>query len=88
MDRIKTNLKIRRMNIKKHFFATGNGGNGTQPYAFNSKKGRDNFVAWNLGFDQRRAITRTEARRYGVAATLLINGKMVPNGYGPMMITI
>lgn len=70
------------------YFATGNGGNGTRIYYFNTKKERDYFVSWNTKYDQRGAVTRREARRYNQDAYLLIDGELVPDGYNPTMIAI
>ena len=55
----------------KKYYATGNGGSGTAIYAFSSKKQRDEFVAWNEGYDQRRAVTLADARKYGRTAMIL-----------------
>ena len=55
----------------KNYYATGNGGCGTAVYAFELKKKRDEFVAWNDSHDQRRSISRDDARRYGRTAIVL-----------------
>jgi len=73
----------------KHYYATGNKGAGTKAYAFETKKERDQFVAWNTAYDNRRAITRQHVRRYySKTAYVLKNGDLVPDGYGPKTIDI
>ncbi len=74
--------------MEKHYYATGNGGSGTSVYAFDSKQARDYFVGWNSSFDQRRTISRNDARRYGSQAALLVDGCLVPDGYGPKQIAL
>jgi len=72
----------------KHVYAVGNPGNGTIAYAFESKKEREEFVAWDDKCDQRRGVTRSTARRYSKEAVLLVGGQMVADGYGPTMISL
>ena len=62
----------------KHYYATGNDGYGTSVYAFESKFLRDDFVAWYTSYDNRRAITRHDARKHYKKVTLLA-------GQGPLM---
>lgn len=57
--------------MMKKYYATGNGGYGTRIHAFASKKERDQFVAWNENYDQRRAVTLADARKYGRTAIML-----------------
>ena len=70
----------------RHYYATGNGGGGTNIYAFVSQKERDHFVAWNTGYAQRQAVTKKIAAQNYSHATLLIDGQMVADGYGPTQI--
>ena len=72
----------------KHYYSTGNGGAGTEIYAFTTKAIRDDFVAWSTKFNQRRAITRADAKHTGKKATLLVDGSIVPDGYGPTTIDL
>ena len=56
--------------MSKKYYATGNAGNGTVVYSFESQKERNHFVAWDDKYAQRRAVTRNHARRwYSVAHT-------------------
>jgi len=71
----------------RHYYATGNGGNGTSIYAFTSKKDRDDFVAWDEFYDQRSAIKRVDARK-DKSAFLVQDGEVVidTDGYSQKMI--
>ena len=59
----------------RHFYAVGNFGNGSQLLAFQSKKDRDYFVAWGRA-DNRRALTRQEAKKRDKQALLLDTSDM------------
>ena len=61
----------------KKYYATGNGGNGAKVYAFDTKKQRDEFVAWNESFGQRMILTRAQAVRRGGSAIDLVRLEVV-----------
>lgn len=71
-----------------NFYSVGNDGDGTKVYFFKTKKQRDRFVGWDTRYDQRRAVTRQEGRRYNKVAILLSDGELVPDGHGYTTINI
>jgi hypothetical protein len=46
----------------KKYYATGNVGYGRQVFSFNSKKARNNFLAWGKA-DNRRFILAKDAKK-------------------------
>ena len=72
----------------KHYYATGNSGNGTNIYAFNTRKERNDFVAWDTNYDQKSSVTRQEAVRYSKSAIVIKDGHIVPDKHEMQTISL